>query len=345
MSASVNLRELDLDAAGEADLRAAHAIAAPALWHHIAGDEQLPFEEWLAEERKRRTIVDTRHVVADVDGEVAGHGYVELDRDANTHLAWIQLAVADRHRRQGIGRRLMARLVDLGAADGRTSVGSSADDDSPGAAFLAGLGLTHRQVAHLNRLRIADLDRALIEQWVARAPERAGGYRLLAWDGPTPAEHAEAFAACTEVMNTAPLGDLELEDERMTVERLRRLEGARADAGISWWTLVAVEEATGAFVGFTQLSFSGWRAHVAKQQDTGVDPGHRDRGLGRWLKAAMLLRLLDEKPAVTEIDTGNAGTNAPMLSINHALGFRLAKVSGSWQGDLDTVRKHLSEHP
>jgi GNAT superfamily N-acetyltransferase len=299
----------------------------------------------MVEERKRRSLVDTRHVIAEADGDVVAHGFVELDPEGNTHLAWLQFAVADGSRRRGIGRRLVSRLVEIGAEEGRTSVGASADDGSPGAAFLAAAGLTHRQVAHLNRLRIRDLDRALIEEWVARAPERAGGYRLLAWDGPTPPEHAEAFAVCTEVMNTAPVGDLEIQHEHMTVERLRRLEAARSESGMTWWTLVALEEATGAFVGFTQLSFSGWRSWAAKQQDTGVDPAHRERGLGRWLKGAMLVRLLDEKPHVTTIDTGNAGSNAPMLSINHALGFRLAKVSGSWQGDLDVVRKHLSEHP
>lgn len=343
MSGTVDLRELDLDSSPEPELRAAHAIAAPALWHHVAGDEPLPFEEWRAEERKRRALVDTRYLVAEVAGDLAGYGFVELDREGNRHLAWIEVAVSANHRRHGIGRALAEGLVDLGAADGRTSVGAGTDEGSAGEAFLASLGLTHRQTVHLNRLPIADLDRALLEEWVARAPERAGGYRLLAWDGPTPDEHAEAFAACTEVMNTAPLGDLEIEHERMTVARLRRLEAARA--GVDWWTLVAVEEATGTFAGFTQLSFSGWRAGHAKQQDTGVDPAHRERGIGRWLKAAMLLRLLDERPAVTRIDTGNAGSNAPMLSINHALGFRPAKVSGNWQGDLDTVRKHLSERP
>jgi len=96
-------------------------------------------------------------------------------------------------------------------------------------------------------------------------------------------------------------------------------------------------------VGFIQVSFSGWRTTIAKQNDTGVDPAHRDKGLGRWMKAAMLLRLLDEKPDVVKIDTGNAGSNAPMLGINHAMGFRLAKVSGNWQGDIDVLRTRAAE--
>ena len=345
MRTPANLRDLDLaspDAEPEL-LRAAHAVAAPLVWAYVEGDELMPFEEWLADERKRNTIVPTRHVVAEVDGQVVGHGMVELDDEDNTHLGWAQFGVLESHQHQGVGTQLIDRLAELAADDGRRSIGVSVTEGTLGERFAAGLGLTHRQVAHLNRLLLADADRTLLQGWVARASERAAGYRLEAWDGPTPPARVEVFAACTEIMNTAPLGDLEIEDERMTPERLRRIEQARLDARMDWWTICAVEEATDAFVGFTQVSFSGWRKTVAKQNDTGVDPAHRDKGLGRWLKAAMLLRLLDEKPDVVKIDTGNAGSNAPMLGINHAMGFRLAKVSGNWQGETATVRKLAAE--
>ena len=343
MRAPATVHEIDLESSPERELRAAHVVAAPLAWTWLPGDELLPFDEWRAEERKRNAIVPTRHLVAEVDGEVVGYALAELDHEANTHVVWAQIGVVEGHRRRGIGTQLAGRVAELAADDGRTSFGTGADEGSPGEPFLAGLGLTHRQVVHQNRLLTADVDAELLEGWVARAPERAGGYRLEAWDGPTPPELEETFAACTEVMNTAPLGDLEIEDERMTPERLRRIERARLDAGVDWWTICAVEEATGAFVGFTQLSFSGWRRTVAKQNDTGVDPAHRDKGLGRWLKATMLLRLLDEKPEVVKIDTGNAGSNAPMLGINHAMGFRLVKVGGNWQGDVETVRKRAQE--
>ena len=84
---------------------------------------------------------------------------------------------------------------------------------------------------------------------------------------------------------------------------------------------------------------------MARQNDTGVDPAHRERGLGRWLKADMLRRVLAERPGIELVETWNAGSNAPMLAINHELGFRLARVSGNWQADIDVVRKHLEERP
>lgn len=337
------LRDLDLETSPEADLRGAHAVAAPLAWTFVEGDEPAPFEEWCADERRRATNVEVRHVVAIRDDAVVGHAFVELDREDNTHLAWTQLAVAPTHRRQGIGTQLVRRLIEVAVEEGRTSWGVVADQGSAGGAFAAGLGLTARQVVHLNRLRTADLDPGLLQSWIDRAADRAGGYHLEVWDGPTPPERVEAFAACNEIMNTAPLGDLEVEDERMTPDRLRKMEAARLASGMQWWTLVAVEDATGAFAGFTQLSFSGWRSTIAKQHDTGVDPAHRDRGLGRWLKAANLQRLLAERPDVVKIDTGNAGSNAPMLGINHALGFRLARESVNWQGDVAVARKLLDE--
>ncbi len=55
---------------------------------------------------------------------------------------------------------------------------------------------------------------------------------------------------------------------------------------------------------------------------TGVRLPYRGRGLGKWLKATMLLKVREEFPQVRVVVTGNATSNAPMLSINERLGFR-----------------------
>jgi GNAT superfamily N-acetyltransferase len=82
-------------------------------------------------------------------------------------------------------------------------------------------------------------------------------------------------------------------------------------------------------VGYTALFLQKHRPWQAHQGDTAVDPAHREKGLGRWLKAVNLRRLLDERPAVQVVDTGNASSNEPMLNLNVALGFRpLAEVEG-----------------
>jgi GNAT superfamily N-acetyltransferase len=95
--------------------------------------------------------------------------------------------------------------------------------------------------------------------------------------------------------------------------------------------LCAVDDATGRFVGYTELGFWPWDPHKGNQGDTGVHPAHRNLGIGRWLKAAMLQRLLRERPEVRYVTTGNAGSNRPMLAINVALGFRPHVIGGYWQ--------------
>jgi RimJ/RimL family protein N-acetyltransferase len=67
------------------------------------------------------------------------------------------------------------------------------------------------------------------------------------------------------------------------------------------------------------------------QGNTGVHPDHRGYGLGLWMKAAMLQRIFDEKPGSRRMRTTNAYSNAPMLAINDALGYRVTATQTAWQ--------------
>ena len=49
----------------------------------------------------------------------------------------------------------------------------------------------------------------------------------------------------------------------------------------------------------------------------------------------MVLRLAAEHPEVTRIRTENAQSNAAMLAINHAMGFRLHHEQTIWQIEVE----------
>jgi hypothetical protein len=54
----------------------------------------------------------------------------------------------------------------------------------------------------------------------------------------------------------------------------------------------------------------------------------------------MLERIRDERPQVRRVQTSNAFSNASMLAINDALGFRIISTRTEWQADTkDVVRK------
>jgi GNAT superfamily N-acetyltransferase len=201
----------------------------------------------------------------------------------------------------------------------------------PGEPFLRAVGAELRMVERRSRCLTAGIERTLVETWVRRAKERAAGYSLLAWDGPCPDALIEDFAALKHVMNTAPLEGLDLDDFRFTAARWREVESVLLARGDQWWTVCARHDDSGELAGFTEIAFPCHWPSQAWQEDTGVWPKHRNRGLGRWLKAVMALRVLDERPAVERIETWNAGSNEAMLGINVAMGFAPVENWGDWQ--------------
>jgi mycothiol synthase len=259
----------------------------------------------------------------DPDGGLLGRASLSIEhREENQHLAEVSLVVRPESRRQGIGRRLLDAAVERARTAGRTTVIGWSAAGRDGAAAARAVGAEIALVERISRLRTAELDRSLLEAWIARAPERAAGYSLVAWDDRCPDELLERFGAVMAVMNTAPRGDMDMEDEVFTPELIRDFQASMARKGTTIWTVAARHDASGELAGFTALFFPKHRPWHAEQGDTGVDPDHRNKGLGRWLKAVNLLRLLDERPEVQVVDTGNAATNEPMLNINVALGFR-----------------------
>jgi GNAT superfamily N-acetyltransferase len=267
-----------------------------------------------------------------LDGDrVAGWARLELeDLDTNRHLAECKIEVARSDRRRGIGTQLLDAVGSAAREDGRTVLGTVASQGAAAEPFLAAVGGQNRQVFRVSRMQMAELDVDLMRAWVDGANERASGYTLVGWDDPCPPEYADAFSEVVDVMNTAPLDDLDWEDEHYTPEQIREWQDRLAKRGHVGWVYAARDDATGHFAGFTEMGFWPWSPELAYQGDTGVHPDHRNLGIGRWLKAAMVLRLMDER-AARAVETGNAGSNRPMLAINEAMGFRPHRIGGFWQ--------------
>jgi GNAT superfamily N-acetyltransferase len=102
---------------------------------------------------------------------------------------------------------------------------------------------------------------------------------------------------------------------------------------------VLTREPDGVISGITDVTYTRHLPTLVEQMFTGVRPDARGRGLGKWIKAAMLEKLRAEYPQAQWMSTGNAESNGPMLSINHRLGFKQYRAGAEYQ----VSRERLAE--
>jgi GNAT superfamily N-acetyltransferase len=263
--------------------------------------------------------------------------------DDNQHLVRAQINVRPDRRRRGIGTALLGLIADVTEELGRRLLMATTNERvAAGDAFARRVGADAAIATHINRLLLKEVDQSLVERWIDEGPARAPGYSVISVDGVYPDDLVEAIVEVDAVMNTAPRGGLDLEDEEWTVSQLRERERTLFASGNERWSLFARHDSTGELVGFTEVVWSELRPQTVWQWGTAVKPPHRGHALGKWLKAVMLRRILEERPGAIEIRTGNADSNEPMLGINNKLGFKPYQAEMGWQISLEKVRAYLA---
>lgn len=347
VATDLEIKDFDPQTAGEADFALLNAF-----------DNRLGAEAWpedppsTLEEtiRNRRStppfFINREWVVCRADGsEVVAHGSAGYpETPENRHLAQFWIGVLPEMRRKGIAKALLRRVADLArTAERRLLMTRTSSSVPAGEAFMDRLGARMGLATYTNQLLIADLNRDLVREWQERAAALKGEFELGLWTGPYPEADIEAITRLETVMNTAPRDDLEMEDSSPSVERLRQWETSLLQRKVERWTIYARGLRSGELAGYTEVFWNPDQPQILAQGDTGVFPAYRNRGLGRWLKAAMLEKVLRERPEVTTVRTGNALSNAPMLRINEELGFRPRQSNFMWQVGLDRVFDYLGQ--
>jgi len=282
-------------------------------------------------------------VARDRDLKLAGYGVGarNLKDTQNAHIRWSEIAVKPEHRRRGLGRALFAHVLGSfkGQGDELTVISETTDRVPSGEAFAQAIGAKPGLPMKMNQLDLAAVDRRKVREWSEAAPK---GYRLEQIDDTVPEEFVKAYIEASEGINDMPRGDIAFKDWKLTEAQIRQRESFFKQAGLTWWLLLAIDEQTGAGVGFTEVEFNPSEPHAIQQEGTAVVAAHRGRGIGLWLKAVMLGRILAQRPDSHFIRTGNANVNAQMLAINEKLGFTYAWQSTLWQLPMADARKALA---
>lgn len=241
--------------------------------------------------------------------------------EENKHLCQvINLELLTPYRGNGIGRRLLEVVLSFAKENEKSIiVGQVTEDD--GKRFIRNLKAKEALSAVENRLDLTKLDWNMVNEWVEEGPIRSPDSKIEFFQD-VPEEIIEEYCRVySEVGNQAPREDLDVGDFIVTPERRRQHEQSRKAGGGVWLTAIT-REPNGDISGLTEVLYMPSKDPLITQDLTGVPEKYRGSGKGKWLKAIMLQEIRKRFPTVTSVVTGNATSNAPMLSINNRLGFK-----------------------
>jgi len=263
----------------------------------------------------------------------------------NEHMADFGIEVLPEYRRNGFGHKALPLIVQFAKKHDRRLLLTSSTDRSPESTFfLEKLGARKGIDSRTNQLKVSEFDRTLVGKWLKFSEQLKSEFELGLLDGAYPDEQINDIAALyQEVANDQPRDNLEMEDMKFTPEFLRDIEKNIFAKGERRWTLYLTDRSNGKVAGLTEVSWNPSRTLILYQGFTGVYPEYRSKGLGRWLKAEMMQKILSERPQVEFIRTTNANSNAPMLKINVEMGFKHYRSNTLWQVETEKVENYLLE--
>jgi GNAT superfamily N-acetyltransferase len=250
--------------------------------------------------------------------------------ESNKQFMWASASVHPDHRRRGIGRSWIPLTLDLMDRHGCTTLTLDSHEES-GHRFLKWMGADAKSAGAENRLQLVDVDWAMLRRWVTDGAAQSPSTKLEVYDGHLPEEmwddYCPQFAA---MLNTMPWDELDHGDITVTPAELADWYARLDEQGETDYTMLT-REPDGTISGITDMSYAPYRAHFIEQGFTGVRSDARGRGLGKWLKGAMLLHVHEIYPELQTVITGNASSNEPMLAINTKMGFKEHRPGNEYQ--------------
>ncbi len=262
---------------------------------------------------------------------------------SNDHFQWVQVLVRADSRRRGIGSSLLKKAHAVAVEFGQTTMSADAFESFPASTgFAESVGATVAIREYINVVEVVDLDIEMLERWRAEVPVRAQDYEMLVWDDGYPAEHHASIAALWVMADEdMPYEDLDLNPPTETAQSVCKVVEARIGLTESV-TAVARHKESGALAGWSELLRRNSDKLKLETTLTMVHRDHRSHALGKWVKAEVILRGLERWPSGVRITTENAMSNAPMLGINNAIGFKPKDALLGYQASTETVAAYLN---
>ncbi|MGH2377234.1 MAG: GNAT family N-acetyltransferase [Candidatus Limnocylindria bacterium] len=334
------VKPIDVRSSSEDELQASASVMGAVMRERVSEDPETSLAYRVRSIRATPDSFERRDWIARDGGTAVGRAvawrrlYGDKQNVRNS-----EIEVLPDHRRRGLARAFLHEIVRTAADDDSALFGFITTDRIPGGeSFLRRAGAEPGMVMTTNQVDLASVDRALLAAWREARP---AGYRLEWIDGDVPEYLLDNVVAAYAAMAATPTGTLRIWDFTATPEVVRSYESARQEQGREHALVLAIDEATGETAGFTEASWHPEQSYLIRQGGTAVTTKHQGRGVGKWLKALLLERILAEHPQARYMRTNNNPVNAPIIAINERLGFRPAWTNTIWQLPIAGARRYL----
>jgi GNAT superfamily N-acetyltransferase len=244
-------------------------------------------------------------------------------------------------RREGIATLISRQLLAVMQEESLAIASIPVHELSRGAAFMERIGARLTYAEHDNRLLLDDVAWSAIDSHTAAVPKQLR-WEIHAHRVPVARLHELAPAI------TRLLADIPQENSDYPVPVFEpacyEADYRHFDEVGGAHLLVMLFDGDG-LAAVCDTLVDGLRPELAHQHFTGVARGWRGQGLALAVKARALQLLREHQPAVRTVLTRNAASNAPMLRVNHRLGFKLFRHSGVFQVGRDALAAALDQMP
>jgi GNAT superfamily N-acetyltransferase len=245
------------------------------------------------------------------------------------------------HRRRGVAKALLRTLLALMEAHGK-SVATIKAHLPEGYAFLQAIGAVEKHRTVENRMAFADLDWRALTRWRAEGFAPAHGLRAEVHAGRVPFERlATLMAPLSGLLNDAPTTNLERPPMRYDLEDFPPWYADMDRLGGDHFLVLLLDGDE--VVAVCDAAWNQRFPDRMHQRLTAVARRWRGKGLAKGVKAAMLQLVREHHPEVALAVTHNAEVNAPMLAINHRLGYAAHRHDGLYQIGTESLRTFLQE--
>ncbi len=262
-------------------------------------------------------------------GEIVGRLYIMIFTEESTgfkenkHTAVVNISVLKDHSNESISQELLRDAIEIMQKHEYVTTADTCSYFERQWNFWEGLGAKLALEASQSRIYMEDIDWDMIEEWRQEGHQLAKEEQvdLFSFEK-CPEEIIHKYTTTyTEIERLIPLGEFDYIPEPTTPFTRREKEENFSKTDFEWYTLTTREK-NGDISGLTEIKYSKSKLYRVDQCLTGVKIEYRGRGLGKWLKAEMMVFIKDNFPETEFISTDNADMNAPMLSINERMGFK-----------------------